>query len=381
MLWMFWTFLFSFFALQAAPDFVYLCLTDDPSHSMSVHWVGNGEKLFIDQEAMEPQQIPIPGSNNKMLKRLLLTGLNPDHEYTFLIDGEHFTFKTISDTLERVRFVIGGDLYHNYDRFRAMNQTVAALNPNFVVLGGDIAYAFDFRPWFKNVQHQWEKWETFFRCWCEQMRDQSGHLIPMVVTVGNHDAKGNYGTDIAHKTLTPDLFYTFFPFRESFIPYQKVIIAHDLALVLLDSGHTHPIDGKQAAWLAETLEEVQTLPYKMAVYHVPAYPSNQPFTAKVPERIRKHWSPIFEKYGVQAAFEHHNHAYKRTHPQNGVIYLGDGSWGVKPRWAASPKQRHYIAKSASSNAVFLITFNEMHCQIETVDIRGDRIDMLSLPHR
>ena len=48
--------------------------------------------------------------------------------------------------------------------------------------------------------------------------------------------------------------------------------------------------------------------------------------------------------------EHHYHTFKRTHPltgglndKNGVVYLGDGSWG-KLRVPKTPDVRPYLAK-------------------------------------
>ncbi len=90
--------------------------------------------------------------------------------------------------------------------------------------------------------------------------------------------------------------------------------------------------------------------------HVPTYPSVRPVNfddleAGTGADNRKHWSPLFERYNVDAVFEHHDHAYKRTHPmldghidKRGVLYLGDGSWG-KLRRPATPEQRPFLAVS------------------------------------
>jgi hypothetical protein len=58
---------------------------------------------------------------------------------------------------------------------------------------------------------------------------------------------------------------------------------------------------------------------------------------------------LFEKYKVDAVLEHHDHTFKRTHPltgghhdKNGVVYLGDGSWG-KLRVPKKPEERPYLA--------------------------------------
>ena len=69
---------------------------------------------------------------------------------------------------------------------------------------------------------------------------------------------------------------------------------------------------------------------------------------------RKYWCPLFERYGGDAVLEHHDHTFKRTHPlkdgladKNGVLYLGDGSWGkIRPPKAAEKKP--YLAAASQS---------------------------------
>ena len=70
------------------------------------------------------------------------------------------------------------------------------------------------------------------------------------------------------------------------------------------------------------------------------------------EANRIHWCPLFERYGVDAVLEHHDHTFKRTHPltgglrdRYGVPYLGDGSGGqIRP--PAAPEKRPYLATVA-----------------------------------
>ena len=54
-------------------------------------------------------------------------------------------------------------------------------------------------------------------------------------------------------------------------------------------------------------------------------------------RGRKIWVPIFDKHGLTAGFENHVHSFKRSAPMlnsqkkkdgKGVVYFGDGCWGV-----------------------------------------------------
>jgi hypothetical protein len=67
------------------------------------------------------------------------------------------------------------------------------------------------------------------------------------------------------------------------------------------------------------------------------------------EGNRQHWVPLFEKHNVDLVLEHHDHTFKRTHPllnghvdPNGIIYLGDGSWG-RLRAPKPPEDRPYLA--------------------------------------
>jgi hypothetical protein len=93
------------------------------------------------------------------------------------------------------------------------------------------------------------------------------------------------------------------------------------------------------------------------VNHVPAYPSfRNPDAAKgkmgTGEGNRKHWTPLFQKFRVPVVLEHHDHTFKRTKPlidgladDNGVLYLGDGSWG-RLRNPQKPDKISYLAASS-----------------------------------
>ena len=93
------------------------------------------------------------------------------------------------------------------------------------------------------------------------------------------------------------------------------------------------------------------------VNHVPAYPSYRKMEGKdckagTGEGNRKHWVPLFEKHRVPVVLEHHDHTFKRTRTlldgradDNGVLYLGDGSWG-RLRSPKKPEQLAYLAASS-----------------------------------
>jgi hypothetical protein len=109
--------------------------------------------------------------------------------------------------------------------------------------------------------------------------------------------------------------------------------------------------------LEKTLKARADHPNVMVVNHVPAYPSFRKMEGAdgkkgTGEDNRAHWVPLFEKYRVPVVLEHHDHTFKRTKPlvdgladDNGVLYLGDGSWG-RLRTPKDPDKLDYLAKSS-----------------------------------
>jgi hypothetical protein len=304
-----------------------------------------------------------------------LTGLAPGQRYLFRLkeDGKTYLFQTLSTALP-LRFVVGGDAYFYAARFDRMNEVIAGLNPAFVVVGGDLAYTNHSRGLFQGRRGEVRRWTDFLTRWQEQMVASDGRLIPLVPVIGNHDIQHSSPNNSPHSRL----FYALFALPERGRPFRVMDVGSELSLLLLDTGHSYHIEGMQTEWLGRTLAQREAQRYKMAVYHIGGYPSVYPYEGGAAARIREHWSPLFEQYHVPLAFEHHNHAYKRTHPlkagqidAEGVVYMGDGSWGIRPR---KPKERWYLAEKAQTNAVCLVTLTEKECLVEAVTARGEVID-------
>lgn len=278
-----------------------------------------------------------------------------------------------------MKFVVGGDAYNYYSTFRKMNAKIASCDPDFVVVGGDIAYTNGRKALFKGRAWEINRWCTFLREWKSKMVTSDGRLIPFLVVIGNHDIKA--------LTMRPKsqhfLFYELFAMRETGKSYRVFDAGDYLSLFLLDTGHSYHIAGHQVEWLKKELALRESIPNKMAAYHIGAYPSVYPYLGSTPKEIRSEWSPIFEKYHLNVAFEHHNHAYKRTFPlkaekidPEGVIYMGDGSWGVSPR---KPKKLWYLEVAKQTNAVCVVTLDADKSCIEALTIRGTIIDSVTLP--
>ena len=90
-------------------------------------------------------------------------------------------------------------------------------------------------------------------------------------------------------------------------------------------------------------------------------------------------------YHLTAAFENYEHSYKRTHPilngivdQNGVMYIGDGGWGVdKPRKPRHVDQKWYLAKAISARHFLFVTVEQGKQTVMAITSEGDVIDQFS----
>jgi hypothetical protein len=251
---------------------------------------------------------------------------------------------------DTIHFISGGDCGFNAHTV-ANNIQAARQDPMFAVIGGDLGYDNG-----KSVEISL----AFLRNYSRHMIGHDGRLIPMIACIGNHEVEGGYNKPRAKAPF----FYALFDGLYPETGFASLDFGDYLSLVLLDTNHTTPTGGAQADWLDKTLRERKDHPNVLVVNHVPAYPSyRNPAGVKGKEGTgegnRKHWVPLFEKYRVPLVLEHHDHTFKRTKPllgglghNNGVLYLGDGSWG-RLRNPNKPDKLAYLAASSRDHHLSL----------------------------
>lgn len=370
-------FLFLIHCLSADVTALYLTWYADPTTTMTIHWHTPenepGDTTYV--ERANDSWETITGFHEHLHHLIVhtvhLTKLEPDTEYLFRIGSHKETYKFRTAPKEGpIQFIIGGDADHTTKLFRKMNQTIVKKDPLFCVIGGDIAYAINRTP-FQCSSRAFNRWISFLSIWKEQMVTQDGRRIPFLLCAGNHDiAKDNN-----------ELFFTLFPFPEKRL-YRTCDFGKLLSLILLDTDHFEPIEGPQTRWLNKTLAERTDIPFRFAIYHEAAYPSFYPYDGAIPKKIRSSWCPLFDQYQLSAAFENHNHAFKRTYPitneeidPNGVIYFGDGCWGAPPR---KTNEAWYLEKRARKNNVYFVHLSEAAAHIEAINLTGDVLDSANI---
>ena len=383
-------FLFVFSLLSGDPVAVWLTWQKAPESTMIVHWITAKEetakvevsdKIFLRKKGAldwlesEGAHANVPEGNPYLIHAIEYNGLEPGTLYEFKVGQQPYFFKTAPKCLdEPVTFVSGGDIYHDkVSVFENMNRVVAERDPLFVVIGGDIAYScrkLDRRELF-------DRWLTWLASLSRSLVTKEGRLIPILPVIGNHEVIGKG----LQKPSAAKMFYHLFGLQEE-DGFRAVHFADYLSLYLLDSNHTHAVKGQQTEWLANELKEKKDVPFKFASYHVPAYPAYRKYRGDTSKAIRQCWSPLFEAHKLTAAFEHHDHVYKRSFnikadkkDPNGVLYIGDGAWGVdKPR---VPKQSWYIAKSAALRHILFITLKPGGSTLEAVGEDGKVFDAIT----
>jgi acid phosphatase type 7 len=365
----------------------------DPTTTMTIDWHGPEDGSDVlhfkpvgddDWQTTEAARSEFPGSD-RVVRRIQLTGLEPDSEYRFRVGDftSLYKFRTMPDSItdRPLVFASGGDVRHRQRWMERTNRVAMRYSPDFIIWGGDLAYA-DGR--LDNVG----RWYEFFDAMLNTLITDDGRVVPVVVCIGNHEINGGYyfrtddyeQTDEARSRIAP-FFYSLFAFPGQ--PGYGVLDFSDyLSLLILDTDHSNPIEGAQTEWAGQVLAErhERGVPHILPVYHVPAWPSHRRFSGRVETRVRENFVPLFEQHGVRVALEHHDHTYKRTHPlrdgeidPTGIVYIGDGAWGVGPREGNSSDE-WYISRFQSVRHAIIGTLHGTHQHFLMVDEHGNVID-------
>lgn len=355
----------------------------DPSTTMTFTWIGPKkpkESEFMqvwlkdneseEWESFTPEEIPFADIEDEVVRFREIRNLQSATTYLFALSNKGpdkttriLRFRTASNNLTKpITFVAGGDMFHKRKWLDSMNKRAGLLSPDFALLGGDLAYA-------NGVDAN--KWRQWLDSWAIHAVTPDGLQIPLLAAIGNHEINAGETTWPQKAKFYNSLFVV--P-RKSQVTWRGVDFGQYLSLVILDSDHGFPVKGTQTEWLNKFLTDRIDRPYVFACYHKPTYG-----TAKPPSlTVREYWTPLFQQHGVDAVFEHDHHTYKRTHPLsngkadagNGVLYLGDGAWGVSTGVILDREEKTYLAKAESRRHLILVTLTKDQATYEAIDAAG-----------
>lgn len=238
-------------------------------------------------------------------------------------------------------FLVLGDWGRNGDpEQRAvagqMGIAAAALDAKFVVSVGDNFYEHG----VASVNDQ--QWLTSF----EKIYTAPSLQVPWYVVLGNHDYRGNCDAQIEYSQTSPRWHMPARYFKRT----EKVAADNTVDLFFLDTTPMAKFEddihvskeelkkqvlAEQLKWL-ETSLAASTAPWKIAIGHHPVYSGG--IHGDTPYLI-KHVLPLFEKYGVQAYFNGHDHDLQ--HLQAGQVNLFCSGAGSKVRETKETKHTKF----------------------------------------
>ncbi len=305
--------------------------------------------------------------------RVELTGLVPGGT-VYLVAGEptsgisrEFKVRTIPHDRRPLRFVAGGDMGPGFET-RALLRQAARTEPDFALIGGDIAYA-------NGLVEQVARWDSWLAYYTEEMVTADGCSVPVILAIGNHEVNAKDGPP---EERAPFFFGLFGQGGRSYFHRR---LGANLSLFVLDSGHVAEHGGAQGAWLEEALRSAAHVRHKVELYHVPLYPSHRAFDGSESRLGREHWAPLFDRHGLSVAFENHDHAFKRSAPlrgnevaSGGVVYLGDGCFGRQPR-AVTYGGRWFLEKAGSIAHFWSVEVREGGMACRAIDMGGRVFDV------
>jgi len=381
---------------HGAPRHIYLTYSGAPETSIDINIVfprGQAKSMTLHYDVVPRGDDPsayahtaeavyhpttMELSDRRSMYVVALTDLKPGTDYHFLVTEESGNstprkFRTLPGGTAPLRFVNGGDM--SADESMAPLLALAAKNdPDFVVIGGDIAYV-------NGLLGGYAQWDQWLDNWDQAMVTSDGRMVPMVTAIGNHETN-RYPTE-DHNLRAP--WYMSFFGRQGDNIYYTRHFGDNLVLFLLDTGHLVPHDGAQKAWLESEMKKNQGVKYKFAAYHVPLYPAHRPFDGGGSVAGRTHWGPIFDQYGLTVGLEHHDHVLKRTKPlkggeidEQGTVYIGDGCFGRSAR-TIDPEPRWYNHLEGSVVHFWVVDVTDEGLAFKAIDDQGNTRDEFTLP--
>jgi tetratricopeptide (TPR) repeat protein len=261
-----------------------------------------------------------------------------------------FTFQTAIRPDTPFSFVFYGDNKNGPHMHRRNAMAISAENPNLVLQCGDLVNRGE-------VYSQWER--LFFT----PVAPLINH-VPLYPALGNHEGNADYY------------------FKYLSLPGKKSYYSFDYGnahFVVLDSASSKLDEGsEQWKWLVEDLDNSKAT-WKIVSFHHPPFTSGGNYYTKLRVALKNSLPGLFDKHGVDIAFNGHDHDYERTMPilskggTRPVTYIVNGNGGTPLRYVG---KREWTAYSERVFGYSLVRINGRRLELEAKTVDGKIIDTL-----
>jgi len=293
-------------------------------------------------------------SEQENVHEVVVDGLEPGKRYKYAVDcaSERATgeFATAPDHSAPFMFVAFGDSRSYVGQHLAVVERVRREVPDFILGTGDMV----------NQGSSSEDWQQFFDIERDLLHENV--LFP---SLGNHDRQG--------RGRTADNYRKYFAVPEN-APnperYYAFSYGNSRFLVLDSNAYSFSLTD-QAAWIEQQLRAARM---DKRVKHIFVSMHHPPFSISLHgghKQLRDAWTPMFEKYGVDAVFSGHDHNYQRAE-RSGVHYFVTGGGGA-PLYPRS-KRASELDKSAVKYLERTNHYLRVHIIGEYVEVTAFRTD-------
>jgi hypothetical protein len=232
-----------------------------------------------------------------------LAGLTPGRHYTYTVEASAAVlatgrFRAAPAAAARFTFAVVGDFGSGSPNETAVASLIESWHPDFVLTVGDNAYPLG-SPGLLD--------RDIFGPYAAVMRESA--WFP---ALGNHDVKANGGKpelDAFH-SLGSERWYRF--------------TWGNAAVTVLDSDVSVAAGSSQLGFARSSLAQPSC--FRFAAWHHPPW---EPPGGPISPGLRRNIVPLVENDGVQVVFEGHLHAYARSRPHHGVLYVAVGTGGAE----------------------------------------------------
>ncbi len=231
-----------------------------------------------------------------------LTRLTPGARYAYTVrtnSGARLrgSFRTAPATAGRFTFAVVGDFGSGTSGEDAVASLIGSWHPDFVLTVGDNAYPLGSAALLDR---------DIFGPYAAVMREAA--WFP---ALGNHDVKADGGK--------PELDAFHSPGNERWYRFAW----GNAAFVVLDSDAPVGAGSPQLRFARRALARPTC--FRFADWHHPPW---EPPGNRIAPGLRRTVVPFVERDGVQVVFDGHLHAYARSRPHHGVLYVTVGTGGA-----------------------------------------------------
>ena len=286
-----------------------------------------------------------------ILQDVRLTGLRPGTPYEYEVASGNRTVRGHFRTLPehgRIRFTAMGDFGGGTAAEVAVAQLMQQQDPDLFITLGDNTY--EQGTLLEMDQNIFGQYRTFL----------SSHAAVWVL--GNHDHTTERGLPTIQNFFMPGRDYSF--------------DAGDVHFTILegDGSRGYAPGGPYYDFLEKDLAAHASAKWKFVFFHYPTYSCGQHGSTPWVDQF---WVPLFDRYGVDAVFNGHDHDYERVVPDKAGVHYFVMGLGGKSQDAI----RHDCSfQQVALNKFFgdlLVTVDGSTAEVQAVQADGSPVDSVS----